>query len=181
MLQVLRFLGLMNAAVWLGGVVYFSAAGIRTVFQPSIRALFHEYYVGTVAQALQASYFRFQVVCAAVAIVHLLLLWWLRPRHVQRPLATIVAIMSALVVLTAFVIQPQMKSLFETKHRAPTWAQRETAATRFRVWHGVSQGFNLLILGGLVFYVWRMAAPADEVKFLTTQKAQNPFAVSERV
>jgi Cu/Ag efflux pump CusA len=43
-----------------------------------------------VAQALQASYFGFQLICAAVAAAHLLLLWWLRPRQVQRPLATVV-------------------------------------------------------------------------------------------
>jgi hypothetical protein len=181
MLHVLRFVGLMNAAIWLGGVVFFSAAGIRAVFQPAIRALFHEYYVGTMAQALQASCFTFQLICASVAVAHLLLLWWLKPRQVQRPLSITLGVLCMLVLLGAFLFQPRMKALFESKYRAPTWAQRQTATSHFRTWHAVSQCFNLVVLGGLVFYVWRMAAPAEELKFVSAQKPQNPFSVSERV
>lgn len=179
MLTILRFAGLMNAAVWLGGAVFFSFVAAPGFFQPAMKGLFQnyqDYYAGLIAQMMQERYFAFHFVCGGIALLHALGHWLLRRRESQRVVLGVLAGLWLLSLAGAFVLQPELKSLFQTKHTAPTMKQRETAAASFRTWHGVAQGFNLIVLGGLVFYVWRMAAPSPETRFTTPVSSANPFA-----
>ena len=40
----------------------------------------------------------------------------------------------------------------------------------FRVWHGMASGMNLLVLGGLGFYLWGMANPGNGTRFVPSGK-----------
>ena len=174
MFAILRFVGLLNAAVWLGGAVFFSFVAAPAIFQPAMYRLFHPYYVGTVAQLMQERYFLFHLACGGIALLHTLGHWLLRRRESQRVVLSLLAAICVLNLAGTFLLVPKMKSLFQIVHTAPTKLQRDQAKATFNGWHGVAQSFNLVIMGGLIFYVWRMAAPTPENRYAKS----NPFAAS---
>ena len=172
MFAILRFVGLLNAAVWLGGAVFFSFVAAPGIFQPAMKAMFKDYHVGVIAQMMQERYFTFHLVCGGLALLHALGHWFLRRRESQRVVLWVLGVICVLNLAGAFVLKPQLNSLFQAKYTAPTLPQRAQAAASFPRWHGVSQVFNLIVLGGLVFYVWHTAAPTPENRYAKP----NPFA-----
>jgi hypothetical protein len=159
MLRILRFVGLLNAAVWLGGCVFFTFAAAPAIFQPGLKRLFHDYYIGVIAQFMQERYFTFQVVCGAVALAHAVVEWLLRRHEPWRSPPWLLAGLLALSLAGRFWFHPYLKALHEIRYSAPTAAQQAEARATFRKWHGLSQALNLLLLGGLVWHLWRRAAP----------------------
>jgi len=47
---------------------------------------------------------------------------------------------------------------------------RLVAGQSFRIWHGVSQTANLLLLAGVLGYFWRVLNPPDAPRFATWAK-----------
>lgn len=178
MLKFLHVVGLMNAAVWLGGAVFFTFVMAPGLFQPAMKRLFHEYYVGTIAQMMQERYFAFHLVCGSIALLHALAQWFLRKRESQRVVLGLLAGILLLSLTGMFLLQPRMKSLFKIKYSAPTWSQRDQANASFGRWHGVAMTFNLIVLGGLVFYFWRLAGPSGASRYSTPSPTVNPFSGS---
>ena len=52
----------------------------------------------------------------------------------------------------------------------PAPGQREAAAKSFRVWEGLFQGFNVLMIAGVAVYFWRAAHPAEQLRFVGSAK-----------
>lgn len=178
MTAILRFIGIMNAAIWLGGTVYFSFVAGKLPFSTEMQTLLgaqsFPYYSGAIAQLGFAKYFTFHLVCGVIALVHLTADWLYQERR-NRPL--VVGIVVAIFVATllgAFVFQPKMKLLHKQKY-APNYSQaaRDAAAKSFKRWHAVSMTLNLLILGGLVVHTAQMARPPEIARFV--RPARNQF------
>ncbi len=162
MLRVLRFVGLLIAAVWLGGCVFFTVAAAPAIFQPDLKRIFHEYYIGLIAQFMQERYFSFQVVCGAIALAHAILeRWWRRHEPWRSPAWLLVALLAVALAGRSWFV-PHLKRLQETRYLAPTVAQQAAARASFRQWHGLAQGLNLLVLAGLVWHLWRRAVTDPE-------------------
>ena len=175
MIGLLRFVGILNAAVWLGAAIFFILGAGLAVFSPEMRELLgpsnFPYYSGAIAQILVARYFRFQVVCAAVAVVHLLAEWLYLgkvPRKLQ--VALLVGLCAAAVVGAGW-LQPRLKALHATKYGIQSPPELRAVADRsFRTWHGVAQVVNLMVVGGLGAYLWRAANPSDPTRFVSAVK-----------
>jgi hypothetical protein len=68
-------------------------------------------------------------------------------------------------------LQPKLKELHTIRYKAEARPDvREAAAQTFRAWHSVSQVVNLLMIGGLGLYLWRVANPPDSTRFLAAGK-----------
>ncbi|MCS7089643.1 MAG: DUF4149 domain-containing protein [Verrucomicrobiota bacterium] len=175
MIGFVRFLGLANAAIWLGATLFFTVGAGPALFSDDIRRLLGEanypYFSGAIAQIVIARLIRLQILCAGVALVHLLLEWaWLR-RPLRRLETYCWAALAALTLLGAFVWQPEIRRLHRIKYAVNvTHEQRQVAAERLRSWHGSAQLANLCLLGGLAFYLSRMARPVDGPRFVPTYK-----------
>lgn len=175
---LLRFLGLVNAAVWLGAGVFFTAAVGPAVFSDEMRSLLgdrnHPYFSGAIATLLISRWFRLQIICAGLAVAHLLAEWaWLR-RPFRRVETYCVAVLTALVLMGAFWWQPEIRRLHRIKHAVnlPV-AVREEAGHRLRWWHTTSQAANLFVLAGLLLYLHRVARPADGPRFIPSFKLRS--------
>ena len=149
----LRLLGLLTAAIWLGGTVFFTFVVAPGIFQPAMKRLFQDYHVGVIAQMMQARYFGFHLACAGVALCLALAEWWTSKREPRRWALSVLMVVSLLVLAGALWLQPKLNSLFEIKYTSPEPASRLVAAASFPRWHGLSQVLNLLVLGGLVLHV----------------------------
>ena len=170
MLAALRFVGLINVAVWLGAGVFFMFGVAPAVFSAEMKAIFPEYYVGTVAQILIARYFKFSFACGVIALAHYVLetVWMRRPFR-KSALATILVPL-ALVTAATFVVQPRMRTLFQMRHRAPTEEQRADAKRQFGILHGAAQVMNVVSLFCIAGCAWRIGNPPETPRFVGAPK-----------
>jgi hypothetical protein len=156
---ILRFIGLLNAAVWLGGMVFFTAVVGPTFFSPEVKNLLTLPRAGAAAQIMVEHYLVLQQWCAAVALVHLIS-EWLYNQGRSFPKASLVIIVGCLAISLAGsrLLAPQMKQLHLVKYAVQTTPdQKASAARSFAILHGTSQVTNLLALAGVLFYFWRLS------------------------
>jgi Domain of unknown function (DUF4149) len=174
-IEFLRFVGILNAAVWFGTAIFFSFGVGLAPFSQEMKSLLggnnYPYFSGAIAQILIARYFDFQIVCGGVAVLHLLAEWLYLgklPRKLQ--VGLLVGLCSA-ALLGGYGLQPKLKALHATRYGANHRPEIRLAADRsFKTWHGVSQVVNFLAVGGLAVYLWCAANPPDPTRFVSAFK-----------
>lgn len=181
MIVLLRFVGLINAAVWLGAAVFFTLAA-PALFTQEAKELLGEAHSGLAAMMLVDRYFGLQYWCGGIAIIHQLAEWVYLGRSLQRWAVGVLFAVYLLVLVGGLWLQPRLQKLHEIKYgyrkveqkyqrdARYTPQQSAEAAADFRRWHGVSMVFNLIIMGGLFFFTWRVANPVDLPRFIPANK-----------
>ena len=167
----LRFIGILNAAIWLGGSVFFMFVAGQVPFSPEMKELFgsahNPYFTGAIAQIGVARFFSFQLICAIIAIAHLGAEWLYQERRNRKFLLWTLVTMLALTLLGDYGLQPKMRELFRGKYAVNyTQPQRDAAARSFGFWHGIAMTVNLFMLGGLVIYLGQMSRPPEAARFV---------------
>ena len=175
MTGILRFVGVANAAVWLGGSVFYTlGVAPALVSQDVLNVLRPEnfsYFSGSIAQVVLTRYAHLHVACALVALLHLAVERLYLGRAARRIWTWLLVSLFGLSLIGAFWLSPRLRDLHRTSHllkAAP--GQREAAAKSFRLWQGVFQGLNVLMIAGVAVYFWRAAHPPDELRFVGSAK-----------
>ena len=110
MIGFLRFVGVLNAAVWFGSAIFFTFGAGLAPFSPEMRKLLGDnnfpYFSGAIAQVFIARYFHFHLACAAVAVVHLLAEWLYLGKSLRRFQTALLAGLCAAVLLGRDRLQP---------------------------------------------------------------------------
>lgn len=168
----LRFVGILNTGVWLGAAIFFTFGAGSAPFSSEMKNLLgannYPYFSGAIAQILLERYFYLQFICGALAVAHLLAEWLYLGKHPRKFQAGLLAGLCAAVLLGGCWLQPKLKGLHATKYGIHTQPEiRETADRSFKTWHGVSQLINVLLIGGLASYLWRVANPSDPTRFVS--------------
>jgi len=176
MTAILRFIGILNAAIWLGGAVYFTFVAGQLPFSGDMKTLLGNafpYYSGAIAQIGVSRYFGFHLFCCVVALVHLGAEWLYQERRNRKLLLWLVGAMLGLTLLGGYWLQPKLKRLYAIKYAAnyPQPA-RDAAAKSFGRWHALSMTMNLFMLGGLVIYTMHMTRPPEIARFVRTAPHQ---------
>jgi hypothetical protein len=171
----LRFVGILNAAVWFGTAIFFTFGTGFVPFSQEMRNLLgpanFPYFSGAIAQMLIARYFYFQVGCAMVAVLHLFAEWLYLGKYPHKLQAGLLIGLASAAFIGGFWLQPRLKALHASKYGANTRPEiREAAARSFKAWHGTSQVVNLLVVGGLAVYLWRAANPSGQTRFVSAVK-----------
>jgi hypothetical protein len=152
---LLRFLATLNLAAWLGGAIFLTFAAGPAFFSPEMLAVMDRYCAGRAAQIVLARYFNFQLVCAGIAVVQLLVGWFYAGKAPGRWQAGLLAALVGLSLLGGFWMQPKLKQLHTVMYAATTPQPEKDAAKRtFGMWHGISQSANLLLTFGVIGYFW---------------------------
>lgn len=172
MIGFLRFVGILNAAVWFGTAIFFSFGVGFVPFSQEMRNLLgpanYPYFSGAIAQIMIKRYFAFQAGCAVVAVLHLLTEWLYLGKNPQKLQVGLLAGLVTIALVGGFWLQPKLKALHATKYAASTRPEvRDAADHSFKAWHGVSQVINLLLVGGLGAYLWRAGNPSDQTRFVS--------------
>jgi hypothetical protein len=170
----LRFLGLMNAAVWLGGSVFLTLVARPTLYSEEMASVLKTpsfpYFSEAMAQVFLSRYFHFHIVCALLALLHLLAEWLYMGRPARKFSLALLIGLFALALFGGNVVQPRLSELHKVRSFDAQPARRDLAAHSFAVWRFVSQSINLVLIGGLVVYVWRVANPSDTPRFISSVK-----------
>ena len=167
-----RFVGLMNAAVWFGAAVFFTVGAGPALFSQDMKHLLGEnhypYFSGAIAQVIIARYFDLQLVCGIVALLHAAVEWLYLGRPLQKFTLGLLLGLLFFSFVGGYGMQPKIKELHTRKY-ALNYAPevRQSAARSLRVWHGMAQIVNVLMLGGLAVYLWRAANPVSTSRFVS--------------
>jgi hypothetical protein len=172
---VLRFVGILNAAVWLGAAVFMTAAVGPLFFSETLLRLLGRPHAGAVVILIFERYFLLQYLCALIALAHGIIEWLKTGRPFSKFRMGLLAVILALVLVGGMGIQPRLKELHRTMHSfgtRPTPAQVEQARQSFGPWHGFSQVLNALSGIGLLIYFWQMAHLSPAPRVLARTKFQ---------
>ncbi len=170
-ISILRFVGVLNASVWFGAAIFFTAAVGPAFFSPEMIQLLGKPRAGAAAQLVLSRYFTLHLCCGLVALGHLTVGWLYSGKPAERWLLSTVTGVMILGSVGGGWLLPQMRQLHAAKYDArSTPAVRETSARSFSAWHGVSQGLNLIALVALGGYFWRIMNPPDAPFFVSANK-----------
>ena len=168
MIGFLRCLGFLNVAVWFGSAFFFTFAAGPAIFSEDMKQVLRQsfpYYSGAIAQVVISRYFIVQQICGLLALIHIFaeqLYFGRTPR--KRWLGFLVA-MLALSLLGGYWLQPKLKNLHAVRYASATKPDvREAATQTFKLWHGISQAVNLVVIVGLGVYACRVATPPNSVR-----------------
>ena len=166
-------MGILNAAVWLGGGIFFTLGTAPAIFSRDMQTLlgqnYYPYFSGAIAQVLIARYFKLQLICAIVALLHFMAEWLYLGKSAQKLWLGLVISLFSLGIIGGFWLQPRLKELHTVRYAVNTPPEkREAAQQSFRTLHSVAQAINLLMLCGLGVYFWHVANPPDPTRFVST-------------
>lgn len=179
MILLLRFIGVMNAAIWFGSAVFVLVAA-PVFFSPEIQATpLGKFWPGVMVQFVFERFFHLQYICGAVAIGHQLAEWVYLGRNLQRWVMLMLGVLLAAGLAEGLILEPKLRSLNLIQHGLTetyavgkyTQAERIRATATFKTWHGISRAFSLLATAGLGFFLWKVVHPGDPARFASTPVA----------
>lgn len=169
MIGLLRFLGLLNVAVWLGAAVFFLLVAAPASTSPEMQELLtaknYPYFSVAVEQLLAPRFQHWYLACSLVALLHLVAEWLYLGRYPQRRWLALVLALGLGGLAQTFVVQPQLKQLHRLRFTRPDL--REAANRSFSAWHKVSTTLEVTLIGGILVYLWRVANPTDPTRFVS--------------
>ena len=168
-------MGVLNAAVWLGAAIFYTVGAGPVLASQDMLTLLgarnFPFFSGAVAQIVLASYFHLHVVCAVIALLHLLAEWLYLGRPARKFWLGLLAGLFILSAAGGFWLCPKLSRLHLTRYALNVEPNERYAATKsFGLWSGVLQAVNVLLIGGTAVYLWRVANPADSLRFVSPAK-----------
>lgn len=164
----------MNAAVWLGTTVFFTLGAYHACFSPDITDLFKAgadaYYPNVIAQVIMARYYVISLACGVVAVLHFVAKWLYLGRPNRKFSAGLVILLFAITLIAGNAIRPELTNLNKNRFYATQPAERQSATRMFHILRTVETTLNLLMIGGLMVYTWRIANPSDILRFVSPVK-----------
>ena len=167
----IRFVGVLNAAVWFGAAVFFTVAVGPAFFSAEILEFLPRPYAGRVAEVILERYFILQQWCAAIALLHLLVEYLYSGRPADHFTVGLLGVLLCIGLAGGYWLQPRMHALQRARYSSQTTpAQKADAERAFGLLHGASQVVNLLSMAGLLYHVWRVTRPLNEPRFSSFDK-----------
>jgi hypothetical protein len=170
----LRFLGLLNVAVWLGATVFAAfvvgPAGTSEEMREVLGPRNFPYFSFTIGHLFVTHGYGLQFGCGLVAILHLLASWLYLGKSPRRLWLGLLIALITLNFLGAGLVEPRLRALHLLQF---TRSEPRTVAVirkQFNTWHAVSKVVNVLMVGGLGVYLWRVANPPDSTRFVSATK-----------
>jgi hypothetical protein len=171
----LKLIGVLNAAVWFGAAVFFVFGASPAVSSSEMRVLLgaksYPYFSGAISQVIVVRYFQLQFVCGSIALLHLVVEWLYLGRIPHKFWRGLLLGLVAANLLSGLWLQPRLRTLHRDHYAANLpLVRRAQAARAFNNWQSVGDMINFLTVGGLAFYLWRVANPPDPTRFVSATK-----------
>ena len=191
MAEFFRFIGIFNAAVWVGGSIFFSFLAGSVFFSPEVKQFTPQPYNGLVAQAMLERFFLLHYICGGVALGHLLAEWLVKRGPFPKRQTVFFGILLGLALLSGKWISPKLTVLHQQKHefqiksegsppmiepKAYSNEVRQDAKLKLSIWHGISQTMNLIMLIMLIWRFWKLANQVSIQAQTYVQTKRNLFS-----
>jgi len=131
-IDLLRFIGLVNAAVWFGSAVY-HVLGIDPAVAPAqldavLGSRNAPYFSGLIEHAFLERYFWLHLFCGSIAILHAFAEWLYLGRTPRRWWVGLIGALFALNLLSGLALSPHLATLHATRYAVNYPAERRMAA-----------------------------------------------------
>jgi len=167
----LRFVGVLNAAVWLGAACFFTLVAGPAFFSAEMLSFLPRPHAGRAAEVILQRLFLLQQGCAVIALIHLGLEHFHSGRAVEKLTLALLVCLLGFGLAGGQWLLPKMHELQRVRYGAQTTpAQKQQAAAEFASWHRASRVADLAALAALMFYLWRLTRPAGGPRFAPLDK-----------
>jgi hypothetical protein len=167
----IRFVGVVNIAVWFGAAVFFTVVAGPAFFSAEMLSFLPKPYAGRAAEVIIERYLLLQQWCGAIALLHILVEYLYSGRQVDRWSLGLLSAMFVLALIGSFSLQPHMHELQRIMYATTTSvAQQAAAKSRFGLLHGAAYLVNLLMICGLVHYLWKVTRSVQPLRFGSSDK-----------
>lgn len=140
------FLYRLAVACWVGGACLFTFVLTPTIFKSYSRDM-----AGGIVGVLFPGYFKWGLVCGVIALATVFMSSTVEHKTLS---AVIIAVMLAITLVQAFVIEPRAAALKKEIPSFETTPKEDPLRIQFRKLHGVSAVSNLaVIVGGITLIV----------------------------
>ena len=171
MIGLLRFVGLINAAVWFGAAL-FAALAAGSAVSPEMRELLgfrnFPYFSIAIGQMLLARYFHVYLICSFVALLHVAAEWLYLGKYPHRLWLTFILILVLIGIVQTYWLQPRLRTWHRLRYSEQT--QSQAADRAFRFGQSLSEMLHIVVIAGLAIYVWRIAYPQNSTRFVSATK-----------
>lgn len=161
----------MNAAVWLGSAIFFTFGAEPAGFSADMRTALGvpnaSYFPGAIATVIMSRYYALTLACGVVALLHLLAEWFYMGRPGRKFSLGLLVALFLLTLIGSNAIQPALVRLNRKHYTAAQTVDRDSAGKSFRLLHVTGRVLNILIIGGLILYTWRVGTPSDRLRFVS--------------
>jgi hypothetical protein len=162
----IRFVGLINIAVWFGAGVFFTVAAGPAFFSADMLSFLPRPHAGRAAEVVIERYLLLQQWCGAIALLHMLVAYLYSGRQVERLSLGLVSTLLVLALIGSHWLVPHMHQLQRTMYSPVTSAVQQAAArSSFGLLHGASQVVNLLMILALLYHLWHLTRPLNPPRF----------------
>jgi hypothetical protein len=168
-------MGMLNAAIWLGAAIFCTLGILPLVNSQTMMVLvgqtYFPYMSGSIVRLIIGRLFDWQIACAVIAWLHLVLEWLYLGRTPRRLWVGLLTLLFSAGLLAGLWLNPKLTRLHRSEHVLNARpGDRELAAKSFRFWDGVFQAVNVVLIGGVSFYFWRLTTTEDAPRFVTPVK-----------
>lgn len=175
MIDLLRFIGLVNGAVWFGSAVY-QLLGVGPLatsndLRQALGSANAPYFAGVIEHLLLSRFFWLHLVCGSIAILHAFAEWLYLGRTPRRWWAGLLGGLFAFNLLIGLTLNPHLERLHKSRYAVNFTAERRVAAARaYNFWDGAAGVLRICILLGTGAYFWRTANQGSLTRFISTAK-----------
>ncbi len=166
---------MLNAALWLGAAIFGTLGILPLLHSQKALALlgttYFPYMSGGLSGLVMARLFDWQIFFAVIAWLHLVLEWLYLGRTPRRLWVGWLTLLFSVTLMSGLWLNPKLTRLHRVQHAANVrLADREQAGKEFRFWDGVLQAVNVMLIGGIGIYFWRLTTSEDAPRFVTPVK-----------
>jgi len=174
----LRFIGLMNSAVWFGAVVVFAALISPALASSEIVDLFggarnpmSPAYAVLAGEVIITKFVWIHFICGGITAVHLLVEWLYTGKAIRSLILYLAMLLITLGLLNGLILYPKMKELHRTRYtRGIEPARQQKATSMFSSLQQATEIIHWIMVGGLLIYTWKVATPGEQPRFNSTRK-----------
>ena len=175
---LLRFVGLVNAAVWLSTIFLLVFVAEPVTNSQAMRELLgaksFPYFSRAISQLIADRGFTLFLVCALIALLHTGAEWLYFGKYPRRFWLGMIFALFLGGLAQTYSLQPKLKARLLIQYSGVSRPEeRETAGRSFRAWHALSTAVNMLLMCGVSGYLWRVANPPDEMRFVGASRGHS--------
>ena len=172
MIGLLRFVGLINAAVWFGSALFIAIGAESAATSPAMKDLLgpknFPYFSLAIDQILTTRLFHVYLLCSVVALLHLAAEWLYLGKYPHRVWLGLVLCFCLIGVTQNYWLQPRLAAWHRLRYSGG--AQSQAADHAFGYGQTASEMLDFIVILGLAVYLWRVAYPPEPARFLTPSK-----------
>jgi hypothetical protein len=174
-ISFLRVVGLMNAAVWLGGSLYHLLAVGPFFSSAGIKWLIGDFYAGGVGLMAWQRFYALSYLCISVALLHLVAEWVYLGRGISRFNGGLLCLLLTFTLLGNYQMDKVVAPAYYNRTSQKVSAEERARAERtYPLWSTIWNTSTVLLELGILIFSIRTLTVVQGPRFTTQTKFRTP-------